>query len=75
MLARLRNRTLSIVESRKLAKIAPVPGKILPLVYGNVKMKLSDEKEATEVKYLVVGINPLLIFREQDYNKASGTGG
>ncbi len=40
-----------------------------------VKMKLDEDKEEKEVKYLIVGKNPLLVFREQDYNKASGTGG
>ena len=40
-----------------------------------VKMKLDEDKEEKEVKYFIVGNNPLLIFREQDYNKASGTGG
>jgi hypothetical protein len=40
-----------------------------------VLMKLEDENEPKEVTYLVVGKNPLLIFREQDYQKAAGTGG
>ena len=40
-----------------------------------VKMKLDDDTEEKEQKYLVLGKNPLLIFREQDYQKASGTGG
>ena len=40
-----------------------------------VKMKLDEDKEEKEVKYLVVGKDPLHIFREQDYNKAGGTGG
>ena len=40
-----------------------------------VKMKLADDKEQQEVTYLVVGKNPLLVFRREDYNKASGTGG
>ena len=40
-----------------------------------VKMKTSEDKEEKELKYYVVGKNPLLVFREQDYNKASGTGG
>ena len=38
-------------------------------------MKLEEDKEENEVKYFVVGKDPLLVFREQDYNKASGTGG
>ena len=40
-----------------------------------VKMKLEEDKEEAEIKYHVVGKDPLLVFREQDYNKASGTGG
>ena len=40
-----------------------------------VKMKLDEDKEEKDVKYLIVGKSPLLIFREQDYQKASGTGG
>ena len=40
-----------------------------------VKMKLDEDNEEKEIKYLVVGKHPLLVFREQDYNKASGTGG
>lgn len=37
-----------------------------------VRMKLDEDKEEQEVKYYIVGIDPLLIFREQDYNRASG---
>lgn len=40
-----------------------------------VKMKLIDDKVAEEVTYLVVGNAPLLVFRQQDYDKASGMGG
>ncbi len=40
-----------------------------------VKMKLADDKEEQEVTYLVLGKDPLLVFRREDYNKASGTGG
>ncbi len=40
-----------------------------------VKMKLTDDKEEQEVTYLVVGKDPLLVFRKEDYNKASGMGG
>ena len=40
-----------------------------------VKMKLADDKEEQEVTYLVLGNNPLLVFRKEDYNKASGVGG
>ena len=38
-----------------------------------VKMKLTDEDEE-EVTYLVVGNDPLMVFRKQDYDKASGVG-
>ena len=38
-------------------------------------MKLADDKEEQEVTYLVVGKDPLLVFRKEDYNKASGKGG
>ncbi len=40
-----------------------------------VNMKLTDDKAAEEVIYLVVGNDPLLVFRQQDYDKASGMGG
>jgi hypothetical protein len=40
-----------------------------------VKMKLDEDKAENEVTYLIVGKDPLLVFREQDYKKASGTGG
>jgi hypothetical protein len=40
-----------------------------------VKMKLDEDKQEKEVKYYIVGKNPLMVFREQDYQKASGTGG
>jgi hypothetical protein len=36
-----------------------------------VRMKLAGQPEET-VTYLVVGIDPLHIFREQDYQKATG---
>lgn len=39
-----------------------------------VKMKLADEEEQ-EVTYLVLGNDPLMVFRKQDYDKASGMGG
>ena len=39
------------------------------------KMKLADDKEEQEVTYLVLGKDPLLVFRKEDYNKASGMGG
>ena len=38
-----------------------------------VKMKLTDEEEQ-EVTYLVIGNDPLMVFRKQDYDKASGVG-
>ncbi len=37
----------------------------------NVKIKLAKQPEQTNV-YLVVGIDPLLIFRDVDYQKATG---
>ena len=40
-----------------------------------VKMKLVDEPEEQEDTYLVIGKDPLMVFRKQDYNKASGVGG
>ena len=45
-----------------------------PKIYV-VKMKTDEDKEEKEVTYYVVGKSPLLIFREQDYKKATGTGG
>lgn len=41
----------------------------------NVKTKLADVAEPTEDTFIVVGNNPLLVFRKQDYDKAGGTGG
>lgn len=38
----------------------------------SVKMKLAEDKEEKEVKYYIVGIDPLNIYREEDYNRASG---
>ena len=40
-----------------------------------VNMQLTGDKAAEEVTYLVVGNDPLLVFRQQDYDKASGMGG
>jgi len=40
-----------------------------------VKMKVAGGKEEQEVTYLVIGNNPLMVFRKQDYDKASGLGG
>ena len=40
-----------------------------------VKVKLSDAAEPIEDTFIVVGNNPLLVFRKQDYDKAGGTGG
>ncbi len=37
----------------------------------NVKIKLAKQPEQTNL-YLVVGIDPLLIFRDVDYQKATG---
>lgn len=34
-----------------------------------VKMKVAGEKEESEVKYLIVGKDPLQIFHEQEFNK------
>ncbi len=41
----------------------------------NVKTKLANAAEPTEDTFIVVGNNPLLVFRKQDYDKAGGTGG
>ena len=59
------------LESYEIVSEVPSDG---PKVFL-VKMKLNEDKEEIEIKYFVVGNDPLLIFREQDYNKASGTGG
>ena len=40
-----------------------------------VKMKVAGEESEQEVTYLVLGNNPLMVFRKQDYDKASGMGG
>ena len=40
-----------------------------------VRMKLTDEKEEQEVTYIVIGNDPLMVFRKQDYDKVSGVGG
>jgi hypothetical protein len=44
-----------------------------PKVY-NVKMKLDEDKEEKEVKYYVFGVDPLHVFRDKDYDKATGMG-
>ena len=36
------------------------------------KLTYADVKEPVETNYYVVGIDPLLIFREEDYRKVSG---
>ena len=59
------------LESYEILSEVPSDGPKIFLV----KMKLEEDKEENEVKYFVVGKDPLLVFREQDYNKASGTGG
>jgi len=59
------------LESYEILNEVPSDGPKIFLV----KMKLDEDKEEKEVKYFVVGKDPLLVFREQDYNKASGTGG
>ena len=46
-----------------------VKGKQAPCF--RVKLKLAGKKEET-TEYLVVGIDPLLVFRDVDYAKASG---
>ena len=40
-----------------------------------VKMKLTDEEVEQEVTYIVIGNDPLMVFRKEDYDKASGVGG
>lgn len=40
-----------------------------------VKIKLASDQEEQEDTYLVIGNNPLMVFRKQDYDKASGVGG
>ena len=59
------------LESFEVVREEPSEG---PKTYL-VKMKLSDEDEASEITYLVLGKSPLLVFRKEDYNKASGVGG
>ena len=46
-----------------------IKGKEYP--YFKVKLKIAGKPEET-IEYLVVGIDPLLVFREADYKKASG---
>lgn len=40
-----------------------------------VKVKLANDQEELEDTYVVIGNNPLMVFRKQDYDKASGVGG
>ncbi len=40
-----------------------------------VKMKLASAPDEQEDTFLVIGNNPLMVFRKQDYDKASGVGG
>jgi hypothetical protein len=37
-----------------------------------VKLRLAGEKQDEETTYIVIGIDPLLVFRAEDYKKASG---
>ena len=46
-----------------------VIGKELP--YFKIKLKIAGKPEET-TEYLVIGIDPLLVFRDVDYLKASG---
>ncbi len=39
-----------------------------------VSMKLAADKSAAEFTYLVVGNSPLMVFRQEDYNKTIGAG-
>ncbi len=39
-----------------------------------VKMKLTDAEVEQEVTYIVVGNDPSMVFRKEDYDKASGVG-
>ena len=41
----------------------------------SVKIKLADDKEVIDDTFVVVGNNPLMVFRQQDYDKAGGAGG
>ena len=40
-----------------------------------VKMKLDSDPEPKDVKYYIFGKDPLHVFGEKDYAKATGTGG
>ncbi len=40
-----------------------------------VRMKLANDPAEQEDTFLVIGNNPLMVFRKQDYDKASGVGG
>jgi hypothetical protein len=40
-----------------------------------VKLNVEDENPVQTVRYIVVGLNPLWVYREEDYKKAAGTEG
>jgi hypothetical protein len=72
---RLNEKPVSLVDSRwtsgkKLEsyEIAEVPDSN-PFPSFKVKMKLATDAAASETSYLVIGIDPLLIYRAEDYER------
>ena len=46
--------------------VSEAPGNPHPVF--TVKMRLAGQDNDEETKYIVTGLNPILVFREQDYN-------
>jgi hypothetical protein len=40
----------------------------------SVKLTLKDAPQAQEVRYAVLGLDPLWVYREEDYNRSCGMG-
>ena len=43
--------------------------------WPSLSVKLANNQEELEDTYVVIGNNPLMVFRKQDYDKTSGIAG
>jgi hypothetical protein len=41
-------------------------------VWFNVSLKMKAPSKLVKAKYVVIGIDPIMVYREEDYNKLSG---
>jgi len=60
-------------EGKKLKSyeiLGPEPGNDPPKF--NVRLELQDTIGVTQARYVLVGINPLWVYREEDYHRAIG---